>query len=110
MLQILNDQPVVIFNDDSKNYKRSIAQLRERLLKLKTYAFPGKHVIGIAYKDKNGELIIEEIADTEKHFLFGSSSYEFEDNKVGVVVMEGTGMFKKNKVKFATIDLSELIK
>ena len=108
LMYIADDRPVLMFNDDSKNFDKSIAKLKDRLMDLKKYMFTGDIVVAAAYKDKSGTLQIEEIPDTKDHVLYNDYSFEIAENEVGVVVLNVNGIFKKNLVKVANFDLTNL--
>lgn len=108
LLHIANDRPVLIYNDDKKNFDKSIGKLKERLMDVKTYMITGDIMVAAAYKDESGTLHIEEIPDTKDHILYSNYSFERAENEVAVVVLEATGIFKKNLIKVATFDLTNL--
>lgn len=109
ILHIIDDKPYILYNDDIKNFNLSITKLRDRLLRLRNQMQVGDFVVGLAYKDGDGKLTIDEIADTRKHMIFSEKSIKLSDHKYGAVTKHIRSILQKPVIKYCTFDFSEFV-
>ena len=108
ILHMVGDRPIVIYNDDKKNFKKSIPELRERLQKVKKYRMTGKTILAAAYADSTGELVIEMVPDTEGFYLVDNYGLSTTESQCSALVVHDFSLLKKTKVVLATFDFSDI--